>query len=777
MKSLLTSLLFLLAVSWVGAQNCNVTVNLNPEVNLCAPGSTVFIPVITGNYLDFNWSPATNLSNPDQLITTANVDTTTTYALNINSLSATNLLFNGDFSQGDTGFYSDYIYGTGGGVGLLSNEGQYAIATNAGSTHNQFANCSDHTGGGGMMVVNASGDASNIWCQDIEVNPGSNYHFSAWVTSVVSQNPAQLQFSVNGTLLGSPFNAIPNTCNWRQFSADWSANGVSSATICIANTNFTPAGNDFALDDISFREICTTTASVTVNVTQLEADFAVPTTLCASNLPISPNTFFSSTTTPGGSWQLDGQPVVTFNPATLAPGSHTLVYNVANNNCSTSASASFNLSEPPFAGVPDYFVRCFNAAEGVAINLSDVIQNEDLNGSWQYVSGPTGSSINASTGALTSMVPGEFQYRYTVSGNGICPDASTVQRFDLYLNPLADLPATETLDCTVPELTLSGANTSTGNNIVYSWFRDNIQLIDQFTRTLFINRGGTYVLEVRDENNNCTARDTTEVVALIDNLSLELGYQAPPCNNINGGSIQINTIQGGTPPFLVSLDGQNFLNTDQFINLGPGNYTVQVQDAGGCEAAASVDLPAPAAPEILLQTTQVGPLTLGGSASITVSSNPPLGLLDTFFWSPILDDNDRVGEKQWIVQPLETTNYQLTVRDANGCETQASILLTVRPEGAVFIPNAISPNEDGSNDRFVFFDQGAIANISSLTVFDRWGAQVYQANNLQANSSEEAWDGTFKGDLLPSGVYIYAAEVEWINGEKSFFQGDISIVR
>ena len=230
MKFIFTSLLAVFTASFAIAQNCNISIDLPPELIFCQAGQTsVLMPNIQGDYNTFEWSPTAGLSSPNSLTPTVIASGNTAYTLTVTGVSATELIFNGDFSSGDTGFTSDYIYGTGGGVGLLSNEGQYAITNNAGTTHNQFANCNDHTGGGNMMVVNASGDASDLWCQDIAVTMNTSYSFSAWVTSVTSQNPAQLQFSVNGTALGTSFNASSNTCNWQQFSSEWASGNAISA--------------------------------------------------------------------------------------------------------------------------------------------------------------------------------------------------------------------------------------------------------------------------------------------------------------------------------------------------------------------------------------------------------------------------------------------------------------------------------------------------------------------------------------------------------------------
>ncbi|RME98567.1 MAG: hypothetical protein D6772_08860, partial [Bacteroidetes bacterium] len=319
------TLLCCLLTSWLAGQGCNLQIDLPSELVLCEPGRTTLTANLSGGVPDeLSWSPLTGLLSPNSATTAADITTDISYTVEARLVLDHELITNGDFELGDSGFSSDYDYGTGGGAGLLSSEGQYAIATNARDTHRQFARCRDRSGSGNIMVVNASGDPSNVWCQTVTIQPNTSYQFSAWVTSVVSENPAQLQFAVNGNLLGSPYNATPNTCSWQNFTAEWYSDTASIAEICISNTNFTPVGNDFALDDISLREICIVSASIDVRVARLVADFSIPNEICSSAPTLILNDLLPATSTPDGTWLVDGIPFNEIVPAALAVGSHTI---------------------------------------------------------------------------------------------------------------------------------------------------------------------------------------------------------------------------------------------------------------------------------------------------------------------------------------------------------------------------------------------------------------------------------------------------------------------
>jgi gliding motility-associated-like protein len=239
------------------AAQCTGSIDLGPDTTLCT-GQTIALTPGPG-YLSYVWDNGSTG-------VTRMVSAPGTYHCTVQELEpGGNLVVNGDFSAGATGFTSGYIPGTGGQWGLLSNEGQYAVAANASTTHNNFPPCTDHTGGGAMMVVNgAATPGVAVWCQTVPVQPGTDYAFSAWLQTIVAQNPAILQFTINGQVIGAPFAATNVSCEWNQFYNIWSSGTNTTAEICITNQNTATSGNDFALDDISFTPFCTYSDTITV---------------------------------------------------------------------------------------------------------------------------------------------------------------------------------------------------------------------------------------------------------------------------------------------------------------------------------------------------------------------------------------------------------------------------------------------------------------------------------------------------------------------------------
>lgn len=210
----------------------------------------------TGGGASYFWisdPPDPSILNPQTQNPIVSPNVTTMYICRTN-IATGNLIFNGSFEAGNSGFSSEYIYSP----GSIYAEGTYAVVSDANTVHSNFFCDEDHTTGYGLfMAVNGSGVPNvQVWYLNLpSITPNTDYEFSTWITSLHPANPATLQFSINGVLLGNPFQAYSSTCDWYQFFEVWNSGSNTSASISIVNQNTFLSGNDFALDDISFAEV------------------------------------------------------------------------------------------------------------------------------------------------------------------------------------------------------------------------------------------------------------------------------------------------------------------------------------------------------------------------------------------------------------------------------------------------------------------------------------------------------------------------------------------
>lgn len=249
---------------------------LTPDTTICV-NTTPQLRTAPG--LSFCWSPATYLDDPNGSNPTTSTPNKMIYYCTA-EVPGNNLVINGDFDKGNTGFTSGYTYATPGFM-----EGTYFTGKNPSDWHPNFPSCADHTtGNGNMMMVNGALQSNvKIWSEIISVTPNTSYAFSAWLQAFGPLNPAMLQFSINGIVIGDIFHVNSARCVWDQFHATWNSGNNTTATLSIINQNTSLAGNDFALDDISFAPVTMQRDSVVISVDTPLVKTINDTTVCKNS--------------------------------------------------------------------------------------------------------------------------------------------------------------------------------------------------------------------------------------------------------------------------------------------------------------------------------------------------------------------------------------------------------------------------------------------------------------------------------------------------------------
>jgi hypothetical protein len=162
----------------------------------------------------------------------------------------TNLLINGGFESGNTGFSSDYIYSYDMDA---YGEGKYYVGSNPHDHNPQFFNMSAEEGSLMMIVNGAMQPGLDVWRETgIAVQPHTMYSFSAWVVDVSGIEAAVLQVSVNGAPVGT---MTPPPGTWQEFQFTWDSGPNTSADVVLVDLNTDWSGNDFALDNMTLEEL------------------------------------------------------------------------------------------------------------------------------------------------------------------------------------------------------------------------------------------------------------------------------------------------------------------------------------------------------------------------------------------------------------------------------------------------------------------------------------------------------------------------------------------
>lgn len=247
------------AVHTVSIALPSITVDAGPDTVTICQGASTTLSATGATFYTWNGG---SLVNETGATVTVSPTQTTTYTV-VGQQPGQELVANGNFDQGNTGFTTNYQYTT---TNLVP-EGTYAVVTDPNPLHPAFIGSDHTTGSGNFMAINGSVNPGfRVWCQTVPVIPNTDYNFSTWITTLVVSSPAQLEFSIDGQLLGTPITAPSLLNTWTQFFATWNSGNATSVEICIVNANTAAGGNDFGLDDISFTPICAGTDQVTVVV-------------------------------------------------------------------------------------------------------------------------------------------------------------------------------------------------------------------------------------------------------------------------------------------------------------------------------------------------------------------------------------------------------------------------------------------------------------------------------------------------------------------------------
>ncbi len=455
------------------------------------------------------------------------------------------------------------------------------------------------------------------------------------------------------------------------------------------------------------------------------------------------------------------------NPVNNLPCGANWVLVTDQNNCTN--TQNFNILCPSVLQTTDTIaedVKCFGGTTGVVrIRMTGGTQPYTYN--W-FTLTPTSIDSVANVGAGT--------YSVSVSDANNCP--------------FGPVTITVRQPQTPVSLTINGTaaickNGSTGTATVipaggtpgyrYAWDSFATGSIGATAVNLPV---GVYNVTVSDQNAcsaiaqyTITEPDSVHVTAKAINTI---------CYNDDNGFVLVNTISGGNGgPYTYSLDNANFQADTIFAGLVAGLYTIYAQDTRGCLDTAQVRVFQPSPIQITIANGSKVTIPMGEGVRLVTNVNVAPSSLN-YVWTPrvALSCENMIPCTNPFVQPLDPIRYTVLVTDTNtGCTATTSVLVEVEKNRNIYVPNIITPNNDGYNDFFMVYGGLGAVKINTLKIFDRWGEMVFEAKDFLPNDQRYSWDGWFKGEIMHPAVFVYYMEVEFVDGQKIPYKGDITVVR
>lgn len=688
-NQIIFSLLLCLLLPFTGLNaQCPVTVDAGPNKYVCAAGNTVQLEgSVSGPYIGTRWTPATGLNNPAILDPLATVNTPVTYTLTAAAIdpAAPNLVNNPGFESGNTGFTSGYSFNP-----LPITPGTYVITTSPALVLSTFPPCDDHTYGNGsgyMMLCNGNGGANQqVWCQSIPVLANTWYTLSAWALSSPISPPV-FQFKVNGVNVGATFEAQGLGCVWQEFTAAWFSGAATSANFCIFDVSGSGNGlfgDDFALDDVFMAKACSVSDQVSVSVAQvnavLPASVVLPCSALETGIVLNGS---GSSSGPGYSYSWDGPGIVsgenTLTPTVNETGTYVLTvsFDTGDGVCTKTASITV-LPDPLTVAASAAGSGPLTCANNTAV-LSGVGSSVGgfISYNWQPASG-----IVSGGNTLFPVVnqPGEYTLLVTHNLSGCTATATTVVNQNT-VPPVAAASAPGTLPCVAGTLTLSGAGSSTGNNMTYQWTGPGIVSGSKTLNNCVVSAPGQYTLLVTNTANGCTAAAVALVTQGGTPPVVMAAADAPGALNCVTPELGLNSTgssNDSTFAFLWSTAGGHFtgpVNGQKARVDSAGTYILTITNTqNGCTATDTVVVTADTirplavaaadAPGVLNCVTPV--LTLHSTGSSMDSTK-------TFQWTS--PDGHFTGPVNQQTTTVDSAGlYVLTVANLkNGCTASDTV--------------------------------------------------------------------------------------------------------
>jgi len=412
--------------------------------------------------------------------------------------------------------------------------------------------------------------------------------------------------------------------------------------------------------------------------------------------------------------------------------------------------------------------------EDVYLNCSDftvIFDNFSVGGEsyeWQFGDGAT-STVEDPTHVYADT--GTYFVLLIVNPGFVCADTA-IAEIHLYNTLTAEYEYTA--GCSGTPVIFTDLSNSTEAGIIISWdwnFADGSTSTLQNPEHEYAD-GGTYSVALTVvTDKGC---QSTVIYEILVEPGPDVSFNAEDvCQNIEAEFINTTTITTGTISSYSWDFGDGTTSTEDepfHLYTAPGTYTVTLIafSANGCS-------------DTLTQEIYIGELPFADAGpDQTVEYLETFSLdgsgVGTFEWTPVLIGLYASFSDYTISNPTveleQTTTFTLTVTSPDGCTESDQVTIFVEDYPIVEVPNAFSPNSDGSNDiiNLYFHD---ISELEAYTIYNRWGEVVFSTNDLTTG-----WNGKIENNEdAEMGTYVYFIRAYDMDGGLVERQGNIILVR
>jgi len=529
--------------------------------------------------------------------------------------------------------------------------------------------------------------------------------------------------------------------------------GDSTPEVTTQNpTHIFPAAGTFVVTLIVTNACGSDTASQQITITNIPAPvalFTIDTNACS---PLVTFNSFSSNNT-SQQWLFgDGNSSNTQSPVHTysASGNYTVTL-IATNSCGSDTNST-TLNLLPFTNPNASFVIPSNTC---GLNVSSTNSStESVTYSWNFGDGspldtaqkPTHIFLSSGTYAVTLIVYnacGSDTASQQVSVTSVSPAVASFKVDTTSCSPLVTFNNLS-LDYTSQQWFFGDGDSSTSQNPIHTYAS-----------------AGSYTAILR-VSNSCNS-DT-----FISTVNLRPFFQPNADFSIdtNFCSLSISLVNQSTDAltFVWNFgDGNSSsFKNPQHTYLTEDSFNIQLITSNDCGLDSISKLFVLRLPDGIADF-KIGVNSCSQEIAIENSSKNAI----THFWNFGDNITDSSISPKHIYSDGGIYKVQLIINKGTLCEDELTKAITLSEEqGAIFIPNIFSPNEDNSNDVYEVLGFGDCSPYE-LKIFNRWGEIVFKSTDRKIG-----WDGFYRGKPQPAGVYVYML---YAIGKK--YKGSITLIR
>ncbi len=213
----------------------------------------------------------------------------------------------------------------------------------------------------------------------------------------------------------------------------------------------------------------------------------------------------------------------------------------------------------------------------------------------------------------------------------------------------------------------------------------------------------------------------------------------------------------------------------------PGTYPIKttITDINGCTSITMANFQITAypnpEPSFYWNPTEISVIENTGY----FYSSTPTGSISSYFWDfgdMMNNPGTNNASTQNAVHEFSGAGlFPVTIVMTNvwGCTDTLTRVVEVIEDFTMYIPNAFTQNGDGLNDVFQPKGMGWMPDKYEFLIYDRWGTLIFKTKDYT-----EGWNGTIKGTLCPSDVYVYKIKAtSSAHSERKEFTGHVTLMK